>query len=182
MQELQQQVPMPACAGAWRAPVAGPARRPHLTLVHHRMLCSWRQQKPPTWTWTTTTPGWRAPSPSCRYAAEVSSLRRALSEPQNPDVVIRKHVHCITWNLVSSLECALAILGDPCQQAEVAALAGRLHGAAEAQAAGSAQLSQEVRALRSAVGDKETALAAIKVPRRRAPWSIWGIMLLLTAG
>jgi hypothetical protein len=45
----------------------------------------------------------------------------------------------------------------------VAALAGQLHGAQEAQAAGSAQLSQEVRALRSAVGDKETALAAIKV-------------------
>lgn len=45
----------------------------------------------------------------------------------------------------------------------MAALSGQLHGAQEAQAAGSAQLSQEVRALRSAVGDKETALAAIKV-------------------
>ena len=41
---------------------------------------------------------------------------------------------------------------------------GQLRDAQDAQATGSAQLSQEVRALRSAVGDKETALAAIKVP------------------
>lgn len=45
----------------------------------------------------------------------------------------------------------------------MAAQEEKVRGAQEAQATGSAQLSQEVRALRSAVGDKETALAAIKV-------------------
>lgn len=45
----------------------------------------------------------------------------------------------------------------------MAAQEERVREAQEAQATGSAQLSQEVRALRSAVGDKETALAAIKV-------------------
>jgi len=47
-------------------------------------------------------------------------------------------------------------------QAEAEALKAQLRDAADA-TAGSAQLDQELRALRSAVGDKETALTALKV-------------------